>query len=54
LSNANTDIDQILVSIYEKRSVEFVLQTRGLAHVREVMAALEKAGYRVQQLQAED
>lgn len=35
-------------------SVEFVLQTRGLAHVREVMAALEKAGYRVQQLQAED
>jgi len=33
--------------------VEFVLQTRGLAHVSEVMAALQQAGYPVQQLDPE-
>jgi len=30
--------------------VEFVLQTRGLAHVNEVVTALQQAGYAVQQL----
>lgn len=34
--------------------VEFVLQTRGLEHVREIMRSLQQAGYRAQQLDAED